>query len=93
MSHAIVVHVDLNGRTREQDEKLLNEQIVPGAKGQPGFERGVWLRAQDGTKGMAVMVFDSEENVNQMRDALDTMRPSDAPPITATDVFAVIAQA
>jgi hypothetical protein len=89
MAYALVVHVVLEGRTREAAERLLKDVIVPTVKQQAGFRRAVWLRAQDGLKGMAVIVFDSAENAQSMREAMGTVRPADAPPITGSEIFQV----
>ena len=93
MPYALVTHVNLEGRPREEGERLLNEQIVPTVKQAPGFQRGVWLRTQDGLTGMGVVVFDTEESATSAREAMRTQRPADAPPITSSEMFEVTALA
>ena len=89
MAHALVTQVDLGGQDPAEAEKLLNEQVIPAVKGLPGFDRGVWLRSADGSTGMAIVVFDSEEQAEAAQAGLASMRPADAPPITGTSIHVV----
>ncbi len=89
MAHALVSHVNLEGRRPEDAERLLNDQVIPVVKQLPGFERGVWLRSEDGSTGMGIVVFDSEEHAVAARDGMDAMRPADAPPITSAAIYVV----
>ena len=89
MAHAIVSTVNLEGRSPEEAEKLLKEQIIPIVKGLPGFDRGVWLRTVDGSKGMGIIVFDSEDNATSARQGMDAMRPAEAPEITSSEIYVV----
>ena len=50
MSHAVVMQVKLpEGVSPEERERVLNEQIIPNAKKQSGFQKGVWMRSADNT--------------------------------------------
>ena len=89
MAHALVSTVNLEGRSPEEAEKLLNERIIPMVKGLPGFDRGVWLRTVDGSKGMGIVVFDSEDNAASARQGMDAMRPAEAPEITSAETYVV----
>jgi hypothetical protein len=93
MAHALVANVNLEGRDFEQVERILNEQVIPGVRQAPGFQSGVWLRMPDGKVGMAVIVFDSEANAKAAEQAMPSMRPPDAPPMTSITVCEVTAQA
>ena len=68
---------------------MLNDQVIPVVKQLPGFQRGVWLRSEDGSTGMGIVVFDSEEHAGSAHDGMNTMRPDDAPPITSTAIYVV----
>ena len=68
---------------------MLNDQVIPVVKQLPGFQRGVWLRSEDGTTGMGIAVFDSEEHAESARDGMNTMRPADAPQITSSAIYVV----
>lgn len=89
MAHALVAQVNLEGRRPEDAERMLNDQLIPVVKQLPGFQRGVWLRSEDGSTGTGIVVFDSEEHALAARDGLATMRPADAPPITSTAIHVV----
>lgn len=89
MAHALVTQVSLEGRQPEDAERILNDQLIPMVKQLPGFQRGIWLRSEDGSTGMGVIVFDSEESVMSALASMDTKRPADAPPITSTSTYLV----
>jgi hypothetical protein len=89
MAHALVTQVTLEGRTPEEAEKLLNEEVIPIVKGLPGFQRGTWARTQDGSTGMGIVVFDSEEEATSAKQGMETMRPAGSPPITSSEVWIV----
>lgn len=89
MAHALVTQVSLEGRDRAEAETLLNEQVIPTVKGLPGFDRGLWLRSADGSTGMGIVVFESEEHAKAAAAGMGTMRPPDAPPITSAAIYEV----
>jgi hypothetical protein len=93
MPYAVVVRVNLEGRSIEESERGLHEQVVPMVKQMPGFSRGVWLRSADDTTGMGVVVLDTEANANAMLNGLEERRPPDTPPITSAEVYVVTAEA
>ena len=90
MAHALVTKVNLEGRSPEEATKLLNEQVIPMAKGLDGFQRGVWVRSADGSTGMGIVAFDSEESAKAAQEGLAANRPSDAPPITSSEIWDVV---
>jgi len=89
MAHALVTQVDLAGRDPAEAEQLLNEQVIPVVKGLPGFDRGVWLRSADGSTGMGIVVFESEEQATAAEAGMGSMRPAGAPSITSSAVYVV----
>ncbi len=70
MSHAVVLQVTLTGDA-EEGMKLLDELVIPLAKSQPGFERGMWMHSEAMT-GTGVIVFDTSEHASA---ALETLKP------------------
>ena len=64
MSHAVVLQVKLPDGDAAAAEQMLKELVIPHAKSQSGFEKGIWLRSAD-SAGMGVVVFDTEENAKQ----------------------------
>lgn len=57
--HAVVVRVSVGDS--EAAQKELKEKIVPRIKNAPGFVAGYWTRADDGSNGQSMLVFQSED--------------------------------
>ena len=74
--HAVVVRVNIGDPgTAEQG---LREEVVPRVSKAPGFVAGYWTRSDDGTNGVSMLVFDSEEAARQSAEFLqgtDAIRP------------------
>jgi heme-degrading monooxygenase HmoA len=60
--HAVVVTVTI--KDLETARTFLQEQVVPRASGAPGFVAGYWTRSADGSDGLSMVVFDSEDSAN-----------------------------
>jgi hypothetical protein len=60
--HAVVVRVTIDDFDSAVQD--LREQVVPRVSQAPGFVAGYWTRSQDGSNGMAMVVFDSERSAN-----------------------------
>jgi len=90
--HAVVTKVTI--RDFEEARKGLQEQVVPRASQAPGFVAGYWTRSDDGTSGVAMIVFDSEETA---RAAAEMVRAGEGRPEAVTlddvDVREVVAHA
>lgn len=90
--HAVVVKVRIGDA--ESAQKELTERVVPGASGAPGFVAGHWTRSDDGTNGLSMLVFESEDAARAMADRI---RGADWMPETVTlesaEVREVIANA
>ncbi len=59
--HALVFRITIHNR--EEADKLLNEQFVPGMRQAPGFVTGYWVEIPSNT-GTSVVVFESKEAAN-----------------------------
>jgi heme-degrading monooxygenase HmoA len=78
--HSLVVEVSIEpGRTDEANQ-MLQEQVVPAAKGAPGFVAGYWLRSDDGSSGTSVVVFETEDAARQAGENLP--RPPEGAPVS-----------
>lgn len=87
--HAMVFQVKIHDQ--EEARRILDEQIVPGVSGAPGFVAGYWVETTDGA-GTSVVVFESEETAN--RAAASGPRPqSDALTVESFTIGAVVAHA
>jgi hypothetical protein len=87
--HAVLVKVTI--ADREAAQKGLDEQVVPGVSGAPGFVAGYWLHLSGG-KGASVLVFESEQAAQAF--AGQFQPPSDAPvTMDSIEVAEVVASA
>jgi hypothetical protein len=88
MPFASVVHVQLTGAGGPTaGEQMLREQLIPRLKAQSGFQSARFFRTPDGTIGMGVAVFDTEERAKTGHDAMVNNRPPEAPPVTSSAVY------
>ena len=87
MPFASVVHVQLTGAGASAGEQMLREQLIPMLKTQSGFQSARFFRKPDGTTGMGVAVFDTEEHAKTGQDAMVNKRPPEAPPVTSSAVY------
>ncbi len=57
--HAVMVRVNISDTAAAT--RYLNERVVPGVSQAPGFVTGHWMQWDEGSKGAAVMIFESED--------------------------------
>ena len=63
-------------------------------KSQAGFKKGIWFRNTDGKTGIGAAVFDTEANAKAAGEAIRSQQgPAEAPTITTTGVYEVVAEA
>jgi hypothetical protein len=90
--HAVVVRVRINDQGPA--EQMLREQVVPQVSQAPGFVAGYWTRADDGTNGLSMLVFESEEAAGSAADRLRSQGPpSEAVALDSVEVREVVANA
>src|SRR5581483_896270 len=90
MSHAVVMQVKLPRGDDQAEERMLKEQVIPHARTQAGFQKGMWMRSDDET-GMGVVVFDNEDNAQAAMAALKP--PAGGPVLISSKVFQIGAEA
>jgi hypothetical protein len=95
MPYAFIAHVQFAaGSDPAAGQKVLESDIVPLVKSQAGFRSGTWFRNVDGTTGIGAAVFDTEANAKAAGEAIRSQaRPAEAPTITSTGVYEVVAEA
>ena len=92
--HALLVTVDIDATRGDEARKLLDEFTVPAAKSLPGFVRGVWMRADDGSSGRGIVVVDTAENARAAAEVVKQGPPSGGPVTLRTvELFEVLAEA
>jgi hypothetical protein len=82
--HALVTRVTIHDADRTR--KALDDQVVPGVSGAPGFEKGYWTWSTDAGQltGLAMMIFDSAENASAAGDRIKAVA-NDAPEAVTLD--------
>ena len=88
--HAIVVRVAINDN--EAATRFLHERIVPGISQAPGFVTGHWMQWDDGSKGAAMMIFESEDAANQAKEMIQPP-PDNSVTLERVEVGEVVANA
>jgi hypothetical protein len=86
--HAVIVKVTIADPAASMAD--LRERVVPGVSQAPGFLSGYWTR-KDNT-GLSMVVFDSEEAANGMRERLPSVLP-DTVTLESVEVREVVAHA
>jgi heme-degrading monooxygenase HmoA len=72
---------------------MLNDQVVPGVKGMPGFVSGTWARSADGTKGHSVVIFETEDAAKAAMEQARATPPEAPVKMLYTEIYEVMAQA
>ena len=87
--HALLFTVTIH--EREEADRLLHEQLVPGMSQAPGFVGGYWVNLGE-NQGTSVIVFESE---NAARDVADHAAPpqTDSFTVESFDIGEVVAHA
>jgi heme-degrading monooxygenase HmoA len=90
--HAVVVKVKIDDF--ERGRQFLTEQVVPRVKQAPGFVAGYWTRSEDGTDGLSMVVFESEDAANTVAQMIESQAPQDeGVTFQSTEVREVVANA
>jgi hypothetical protein len=93
MRSALVTTVRTDDPDEAHRQKYLNEWVIPRLKARAGFQSARFLRSQDGTTGVGVVIFDTETNAKAALDAMATAdRPAEAPKIESTSILEVIVE-
>ena len=92
MPFAVKFEVTLPEIAPEEDQKMLDEVVVPMAKAHAGFVSGVWMRkVSSPSEGVGVVVFETEQ---QAKDASEALRPPPGgPEVRSADIYEVGATA
>jgi hypothetical protein len=95
MPYAFVAQVTFSpGGDPELGQKMLEGEVIPMVKSQAGFRKGIWLRNVDGKTGIGMAVFDTEAHATAAGQAVGSQqRAPEAPQITSSGVYEVVAEA
>ena len=90
--HAVVVRVTVTGG--DADRRIVTEEVVPRASSAPGFVAGFWTRSGDGTDGLSLVVFETEDQAHLAKQMIEAQVPEPgAATIDGVDVREVVASA
>ena len=92
--YVVIGEATIDATRREESLTQVNDVLIPLLSNATGFVNGYWLRNADGSKGMSVLIFDTEANAV----AASHMRPPDPledPPVhgVTLNVYEVVATA
>ena len=95
MPYAFVAQVQFQeGGDPALGQKMLETDVIPLVRSQAGFRNGIWFRNIDGKTGIGAAVFDTEANAKAAGEAIRAQtRAAEAPTITTTGVYEVVAEA
>lgn len=88
--HALVVRVTISDT--EAATRYLHERVVPGVSQAPGFVTGHWTQWDEGSKGAAMMIFESEDAARQAKEMVQPP-PDGSAAIETAEVAEVVANA
>ena len=94
MPYAAVIEVDNSGEDPDEGRKGLRNELAPAMKLLPGFVSGLFLTAYEHGRGIAVVVFETQEQAEQLNAGVAVAREIRVGvTVTRTDVLAVSASA
>ncbi len=94
MQYAAVVEVDNSEEDADLGRKGLRDELAPALKSMPGFVSTVLLTAYERGRGLAVIVFETRDQAEQLaRGFAIGQQIREGVVVTATDVLEVSASA
>ena len=92
--YAAVIEVDNREEDPDDGRRGLREELAPAMKALPGFNSGLFMTAYEHGRGIAVVVFDTQEQAEQLASGLTIGQEiRDGVTVTAADVLEVSASA
>ena len=92
--HAVVVHVKIDPKRRDEAERMLHDDVVPMVKQAPGLVNAYWLLSEDESEGFSVILFDDKTAAQQAIDLNPPQPPADSPvQLAGVEQYEVVAQA
>jgi hypothetical protein len=70
--HAVVGIWTMDQAQRDEQHRLLHEEIVPLVKSQPGFVSGYWMHDPETGKNHTAMIFDSRASAEGFKALLES---------------------
>jgi hypothetical protein len=89
--HAVVVRVSISDF--ETARQGLRDEVVPRASQAPGFVNGYWTRSDDGTNGLGMVLFESEEAARAASERMGEAPNPDAVTVESVEIREVVEHA
>jgi len=94
MPYAAIIEVDNSQENPDAGRRGLREELAPAMSQLPGFASGLFLTAYERGRGVAVVLFDTEDQAAQLTGGLAVgQRIRQGVTVTRTDVMEVSASA
>jgi len=93
--YGVIVQLRSEAKRENAARTMLREVVIPTAKQLPGFASGTWLQALEGNRGIAVMLFESEEAACGAAERIRTRGPlaGDRVVVDSVGAYEVLARA
>jgi hypothetical protein len=59
--YAVITTADIDTKRPDEAADMLTGMVVPATKAAAGFSSGYWMRSEDHTHGLSVVLFESQE--------------------------------
>ena len=94
MPYAAVIEVDNHREDPDEGRRGLREELAPAMKALPGFNSALFMTAYERGRGIAVVVFDTHDQAEQLATGLTIGQEiRDGVTVTAVDVLELSASA
>jgi hypothetical protein len=75
---------------RDEQNRLLHEEVVPLAKGQPGFVCGFWMHDPETGKGHTTIIFDSRKSATDFKTLVESRSQRAAQVGVTSDILTAV---
>lgn len=82
MSSVVVVNVHIKPGRMAEAKQGLHDQVIPMWKGCPGYLQSWHINSPDGSRGMGVIVFDTEDSARSALQSLAAIQPPPDAPVS-----------
>jgi hypothetical protein len=88
--HAVVGIWTVDEHRRDEQNRLLRDEVVPLAKGQPGFVCGFWMHDPESGKGHTTIIFDSRELATDFKTLVESRSQRAAQVGVTSDILGTV---
>lgn len=75
---------------RDEQDHIINEQLVPLVRSQPGFVSGYWMRDPDTGKDHGLTIFDTHASASRFRELVESQTQQAAQDGVTNDILATV---